>query len=194
MNPTVMMSLIGGYTHDDSMCIVCIQAKHKKKFIRVPVKRTTKPFELVHSDVCGPISTPAFEDNRYYILFIDNYTRYTSIWLLPNKKAQTCTSAYHSFQARVDSMGYEVKRFRCDNGRGEYDYKTFRLVLVARGTTYEPCPPYAHHNGVAERIIRTIIEKARAMIIHSQAPIHFWGEAVNTAVYLHPRSPKEGQK
>jgi len=47
-------------------------------------------------------------------------------------------------------MGYEVKRFRCDNGRGEYNNKTFRLVLAARGTTYEPCPPYAHHkNGVA---------------------------------------------
>ena len=90
-------------------------------------------------------------------------------------------------------MGYEIKRFRCDNGRGEYDNKTFRYVLAARGTTYEPCPPYAHHkNGVAERMIRTITEKARAMMIDSQAPIQFWGEAVNTAVYLHQRSPNEG--
>jgi len=177
------------------MCTVCIQAKHKQRFIRVPVKRTTKPFELVHSDVCGPFSTPTFGDNRYYILFIDDYTRYTSVWLLPNKKAVTCTSAYQSFQARVDSMGYEIKRFRCDNGRGEYDNKTFRYVLAARGTTYEPCPPYAHHkNGVAERMIRTITEKARAMMIDSQAPIQFWGEAVNTAVYLHQRSPNEGLK
>jgi len=31
-------------------------------------------------------------------------------------------------------MGYEVKRFRCDNGRVEYDKKIFRLVLAARGT------------------------------------------------------------
>jgi len=54
-------------------------------------------------------------------------------------------------------MGYEVKRFRSDNSRGEYDNKTFRQVLVARGTTYEPCPPYAHHkNDVAERMIQTI--------------------------------------
>jgi hypothetical protein len=40
-------------------------------------------------------------------------------------------------------------------------------------------------------MIRTITEKARAMIIDSQAPIQFWGEAVNTAVYLHQRSPNE---
>jgi len=116
MNPTTIKSLPVGYTHDDSMCTVCIQAKHKQRFIKVPVKRTTKPFELVHSDVCGTCSTPTFIDNRNYILFIDDYTRYTSIWLLPNEKAETCTSAYQSFQARVDSMGYKVKRFGCDNG------------------------------------------------------------------------------
>jgi hypothetical protein len=92
-------------------------------------------------------------------------------------------------------MGYEIKRFRCDTGRGEYDNKTFRYVLAARGTTYEPCPPYARHkNGVAERMIRTITEKAQAMMIDSQVPVQFWGEAVNTAVYLHQRSPNEGLK
>jgi len=92
-------------------------------------------------------------------------------------------------------MGYEIKRFRCDDGRGEYDNKTFRYVLAACGTTYEPCPPYAQHkNGVAERMIHTITEKAQAMMIDSQAPIQLWGEAVNTAVYLHQRSPNEGLK
>jgi len=64
--------------------------------------------------------------------------RYTSVWLHPNKKAKTSTSAYQSFQARVDSMGYEIKRFRSNDGRGEYNNKTFRYVLVGRGTTSEP--------------------------------------------------------
>jgi len=43
-------------------------------------------------------------------------------------------------------------------------------------------------------MIHTITEKALAMMIDSQAPIQFWGEAVNTAVYLHQRSPNEGLK
>jgi len=43
-------------------------------------------------------------------------------------------------------------------------------------------------------MIYTITEKARAMMIDSQAPIQFWREAVNTAVYLHRRSPNEGLK
>jgi len=151
MNPTAIKFLVTGYTNDDSRCTVCIQTTHKQRLFKVPVKRNTKPFELVHSDVCGPFSTVTLGDNGKYILFIDDYTRYTSVWLLPNKKAKPCTFTYQSFQARVDSMRYEMKRFRHDNGRGEYDSKTFRYVLAACGTTYETCRAYAHHkNGVAK--------------------------------------------
>jgi hypothetical protein len=67
------------------------------------------------------------------------------------------------------------------------------MLLASCGTSLEICPPYAHHkNGVAERMVRTITEKARAMIIDSQVPHIFWGEAVNTAVYLHQQTPNEG--
>ena len=53
--------------------------------------------------------------------------------------------------------------------------------------------PATHQkNGVAERMIQTITEKAQSMMIDSQAPFVFWGEAVNTAVYLHQRTPNEG--
>jgi len=193
INLTAMTSLIDGYTHDDSQCAVCIQAKHKQRFIGVPVKHTTKPVKLVHSDACGPFSTPTCGDNRCYILFIYDYTRYTSIWLLPNKTAKTCTSAYQSFLARMVSIEYEIKRFRCDNGWGEYDDDTFRFVLAARGTTYEPCPPYPHYKiGVAKRMISTLTENVRAMRIDSQARIQLWRKEVNTAVYLDQRSPDEG--
>jgi len=90
-------------------------------------------------------------------------------------------------------MRYKVKRFQCDNGRRECDNKTFQLVLAARATSYEPCPPYApHKNRVAECIIQTITEIARSMMIDFQVPPVFWGEAVNAAVYLHQRTPNEG--
>ena len=151
MNHIAVKTLVGGYTNDDLMCTVCIQAKHKQRVIRLPVKCTTTPVDLVHSDLCGRFPTPTLGDTRYYIIFIDDYTRYTSVRLLPHKKPKTCTSGFQSFQARVDSMGYEIKRFRSDNGRGEYGNMTFRYVVPARGPTYEPCPPYAHHkNGVAK--------------------------------------------
>jgi len=95
----------------------------------------------------------------------------------------------------LDSMGYEIKNFWWVDGWGEYDNMTSPYVLAAHGTTYKPCHPYAHHKiVVAERMIRTITEKARLMMIDSQVPVQFWREAVNTGVYLHQRSPNEGRK
>ena len=112
---------------------------------------------------------------------------YSDIYLPLNALATTCMAAYNPYQARVEARGYSVNRFRCDNGRG---YKNFRTILAGAGTTYEPCPPYAHHkNGVAERIIGVITEKARAMMIDAQVPVEFWGEAVNSANYLHRMAP-----
>jgi len=86
--------------------------------------------------------------------------------------------------------GYDIKRFRCDNGRGEYDNKFFRSILAAREIRFEPAPPYTQHkNGVAERMIGTLTEKARAMMLDSQAPMELWAEAILTACHLHARTP-----
>jgi hypothetical protein len=81
------------------MCTACIKAKHQQEMIKVKSKRTTKIFELVHSEVCGPFSTPTSTGHRYYILFNQDYTRYTSVWVITDKKSITCTSVYQSFQA-----------------------------------------------------------------------------------------------
>jgi len=153
------------------------------------------PCELVHSDVYGPFSKPTCGDHPYYIPLINNYMWYTFVWLLPNKTAMTCTSLYQSFQAQVDSMGYKMKRPRCDYGQGEYNNNTFWYGPPACGTTYQPCPQYAHHkNGIADFMICTITEKAWAMMIDSQVPVQFWGGAFDAAVYLHKSSGNEGQK
>jgi len=195
LHPAAMRSLIDRFNDLDAtrMCDVCLQAKHKQKFIRTKVQRTTRPFELVHSDTCGPFSIPTKGGHLHYILFVDDYTRWTTIYLLPDKKQDTSIAAYQHYQAKVDARGYNIKRFQCNNGRGEFDNRLFRQLLATRGTALEFCPPYAHHkNGVAERMIRMITEKARAMILDSQAPLEFWGEAINTAVYLHQRLPTKG--
>jgi len=86
--------------------------------------------------------------------------------------------------------GNSILRFRCDNGRGEYDNQLFQEYLVSEGITYEPSAPYTQHeNGISERMIRTIMERARTILLESQLNDSFWAEAVNTSVYLHNRSP-----
>jgi len=189
LNHVSMKSLVDGYVPTD-ICEVCILAKHERKIIRVPVLRTTTPFELVHSDTCGPFNTKSHGGGLHFIVFIDDYTRLTTVYILLDKRAESCISAFQSFKARIESWGYTIKRFRCDNGRGEYDNTLFRRILAGSGISFEPSPPYMQHkNGVAERMIGTLTEKARAMIPDSQAPKQFWAEAIRTASYLHARTP-----
>lgn len=44
---------------DTELCPTCVKAKIRRKFARKPVEHTKQPYELVHSDLCGPISPPS---------------------------------------------------------------------------------------------------------------------------------------
>ena len=58
------------------------------------------------------------------------------------------------------------------------------------GIVFEPFPPYTQHkNGTSERMIRTLVTKARALLLDSRPPDELWAEALHTANYLHTRSP-----
>jgi transposase InsO family protein len=175
-----------------SLCDVCVKAKHQRQFERKPAARTTRPLELIHSDLAGPIVPDSLSGFRYFIVYIDDYSRYTWVYFLRSKNATEVVSVFQEFQARAEKSlpGHAITRFRCDNGRGEYDNSLFRGILRVCGISFEPSPPYTQHkNGVSERMIRTIVTKARALIIDSGIDEEFWAEAVNTATYLHARSP-----
>jgi len=187
-----LKSLIDGYTHDGKLCEVFVLAKHKRKIIRIPVQRTTTPFELLHFDICGPFTTESFEKVLYFIIFVDDYSHYTHVYILHDKKAETCIQAFQHLQAKLDSWDYDIKRFGYDNGRGEYNNRLFHSLLTARGISYKPAPPYTQHkNGVAERTIAVLTQKARAMIQDAKVPAKFWSEAIRTATYLHARTPSQ---
>lgn len=154
--------------------------------------RATRPFELLHSDLCGPVSPESASGARYFILYIDDFSRLTWVYFLQSKAASEVVFVFQEFMARVGGRfpQYPMVRFRCDNGKGEYDNSLFRGILRGSGISFEPSPPYTQHkNGVSERMIRTIVTKARALLLDSCLEDGFWAEAVNTAVYLHSRSP-----
>jgi transposase InsO family protein len=170
MNPNSLKSalekLAPKVNHDQgwdeiSPCDICIQSKHAQKFERQPTTRATAPFELIHSDLCGPF-TPSVGGATYYIVYVDDYTRYTEVVFLKSKEAPEVLDKFQRFHAWIKTQGYTVKRFRCDNGRGEFNNTAFEDELAKAGITYEPAPPYTQHkNGTAERMIRTLNTKAK---------------------------------
>lgn len=77
----------------------------------------------------------------------------------------------------------------CDNG-GEYSSNDFKLFCKTKGIQIQQTIPYTPQlNGTAERLNRTLLEKARAMLMDSKLKKDMWGEAILCATYLLNRSP-----
>ena len=75
-------------------CPVCVNTKQQRRFERRPVKQAAEPFELVHSDLCGPISVPLHGGAKYFIVYVDDYSRHTWVFFLPDKSSTTVTSRF----------------------------------------------------------------------------------------------------
>ncbi|RVW87666.1 Retrovirus-related Pol polyprotein from transposon TNT 1-94 [Vitis vinifera] len=85
--------------------------------------------------------------------------------------------------------GLKVKCLRSDNG-GEYIDGGFSEYCAAQGIRMEKTiPGTPQQNGVAERMNRTLNERARSMRLHAGLPKTFWADAVSTATYLINRGP-----
>lgn len=83
----------------------------------------------------------------------------------------------------------KISRFRCDNGR-EYTSKEMIQAFQEKRIRIEYTIQYTpQQNDVAERMNRTILDKARCMILHSRLDKSFWAEAVLSAIYIINRSP-----
>lgn len=83
----------------------------------------------------------------------------------------------------------KVKCLRSDNG-GEYDKSEFKAFCAAEGIRLmRTVPGKARQNGIAERMNRTLNERARSMRLHCGLPKTLWADAVSTVAYLINRGP-----
>ncbi|CAL2230354.1 unnamed protein product [Prunus armeniaca] len=150
------------------VCEGCVTGKaHREAFDKNEVWKASQPLELVHSDVCSPMQVTTIGGNNISSL---------SLMII-----QGCVG----LKAMIElQSGFQIKKLRTYRG-GEYTSNEFSkfcedLVLERQLTmAYSP-----QQNGVPERKNRTIVEMARTMIYEKRMPIKFWGEAVNTAVYI----------
>ena len=135
---------------DIPVCEGCIYGKqHRLPFPKQSKRITRKPLELVHSDVCGPMSVPTIGGSRYFITFIDNYSRYTVAYMMKNKDEALAKFKLYVAMAET-KFNYKVVKVRTDNG-GEYCSKIFDNFLQERGTQEERTVPYtSQQNGTAE--------------------------------------------
>ena len=166
-------------------CASCVYAKATRK--PVPKMREGERAEVfsgeIHSDLWGPAPVESKGGKRYYITFIDDKMRLTTLYLLRTK--EEAPKVYKLFEAWVVNwMGVKIKVLNSDRG-GEYQGMAFVEYLKSQGTTQKlnvhDTPQQA---GVAERRNRTIGERIQVLLHARGLPKFLWGEAACHVVWL----------
>ena len=110
--------------------------------------------------------------SRYFVTFIDDYSRYTTVYMIKHKSQ--VIEKFKEFVLFAEKLtGKSVKRLKTDNG-GEYTSNEFDQFCKQRGIEHEFTVPYtALQNGVAERKNRTIIGTVLSMLYDTGLPLNF---------------------
>ncbi|GJR06706.1 retrovirus-related pol polyprotein from transposon TNT 1-94 [Tanacetum coccineum] len=176
--------------HIDSKykCETCVEAKLTRTSFK-SVKRTTEPLDMVHTDICDLKSLPTKGGNKYFIMFIDDCTKYCYVYLLKSK--DEAIDKFVLYKNEVENqLGKKIKVVRSDRG-GEY-VSPFAELCAQHGIRHEFTAPYSpQQNGIAERKNRTLKEMVTAMLISSGMSQDMWGEAILTATYLLNKIPRK---
>ena len=102
---------------DLDVCVDCIkgkQTKHTKK----GATRSEELLEIIHTNICGLFDSPSFGNEKYFITFIDDFSRYYYIYLL-HEKSQV-VDALEVYIVEVErQLNKKVKIIRSYRG-GEY--------------------------------------------------------------------------
>lgn len=174
---------------EEAICDTCVVTKHRRAPFPTQARyRAEQPLDLVHGDLCGPVKPATPGDKRYFLLLVDDASRF--MWLVLLAAKSDAAEAIKRIQAGAESeCGRTLHVLRTDNG-GEFTAAEFADYCADRGIQRHFSAPYApQQNGVVERRNQTILAMARALLKERSMPTVFWGEAVVTAVYILNRAP-----
>lgn len=176
-------------SHEPQFCEHCAKNKSTRKPFPQQAEHAPKSFlDFVTSDVCGPF--PISRSGKRFIATItDAYSRRTWIRLLAHKSEVFDFIKWFN-KLMMNQLNHGIKILRTDNG-GEYISKAFNDYCAEHGIQQDPTATYSpEQNGISERLNRTIVEAARTIMDSARLPsATYWPEAVDTANYIHNRTP-----
>ena len=173
----------------EEVCKGCALGKHtRSKFPKDAAWRASYPLQLVHLDICGPMQNKSWGGHRYFLTFIDDFSRLCWVYFLQTK--DQVFACFQDFKNDSEKQsGFVVKCLRTDNG-GEFcsiEFLQFcKNVRIKRQYTASYTP---QQNGVVERKNRTIVEMTRSMLQSKELSNMYWAEAIRTSVYILNRCP-----
>jgi transposase InsO family protein len=172
------------YFEKDRICSACqagkqVRVHHPHKNIMT----TDRQLELLHMDLFAPIAYISIDGSKYYLVIVDDYSRFTWVFFL-QEKFQTQETLKRFLRRAQNEFGLRIKKIRSTNGT-EFKNSQIQGFLEVEGIKHEFSSPYTpQQNGVMERKNRTLLDMARTMLDEYKTPDWFWAEAINTACYF----------
>ncbi|RVW35626.1 Copia protein [Vitis vinifera] len=158
---------------DFETCVVCLKGKMAAKTRKEKIDRCGGTLDLIHTDICGPLTPTALGCHKYFITFTDDFSRYGYVQLIHEKS---------------DSLNV-FKAFKAKTGRNPGPFAKFLLECGIDARYIMPSTP--QQNGVAERRNCTLLDMVRCMLSNSSLPEFLWGEALRTATYILNQVPSK---
>ncbi|CAI7898482.1 unnamed protein product [Closterium sp. NIES-53] len=176
-------------------CVPCVEGRQRAASHSSEFPPTEAPLQTLHMDMWGPARVSGQGHESYFLLIVDDYSRYTTVFPLRRKGEVTEMSigwirgARRQLSESFDS-DLLVLRLHSDRG-GEFSSDLLRAFCRAEGireTFMLPASP--QQNGIAECRIGMAMDVARTSMIHAAAPHFLWPFAVEYAAHqinLQPR-------
>ena len=153
-------------------------------------ERASELLGLVHTDVCGPMSSVARGGFQYFITFTDDYNRYGYIYLMQHKSESF--EKFKWYQNEVQNRTGKTIKFLRSNRGGEYLSQDFSDHLKRCGIVPQLTPPGTPQwNGVSKRRNRTLLDMVRSMMGLTDLPLSFWDYALETTAFTLNRVPSK---
>ncbi|CAI5956703.1 unnamed protein product [Closterium sp. NIES-64] len=176
-------------------CVLCVEGRQRAAPHSSQFPPTEAPLQTLHMDVWGPARVLGQGQERYFLLLVDDYSRYTTVFPLRSKGEVTAVLIDWIRAARLQlrqSFGSDFPVLRLHSDRGEeFSSALLRTYCRARGIRQSfRLPDSPQQNGIVERRIGMVMDVARTSMMHAAAPHFLWPFAVRYAAHqinLHPR-------
>ncbi|CAI7846214.1 unnamed protein product [Closterium sp. NIES-54] len=176
-------------------CVPCVEGRQRAAPHSSSFPPTEAHLQTLHMDVWGPARVRGQGHERYFLLVVDDYSRYTLVFPLRSKSyiaevlIDWIRGARRQLSERFGS-DLPVLRLHSDRG-GEFSSNLLRTFCHAEGIRQTfTLPASPQKNGIAERRIGMVMDVARTSMIHAATPHFLWPFAVQYAAHqinLQPR-------
>ncbi|CAI7757802.1 unnamed protein product [Closterium sp. NIES-53] len=169
-------------------CLPCVEGRQRAAPHSSSFPPTTAPLQTLHMDVWGPARVMGQGRERYFLLVVDDYTWYTTVFPLRSKGEVSAVLIPWIRTVRLqlpERFGQDLPVLRLHSDRGgEFSSDLLRDLCRGEGILQPfTLPDSPQQNGIAERRIGLVMEVARTSTIHAATPHFLWPFAVRYAAH-----------